>query len=373
MKILLTGDLAVTKEYSASLISRDVVELFNGSNLNISNLETPVTNSFQKAPKTGPHLNANRSSIADVLKILDIDIVTLANNHVMDYGDRGLLDTLDFCKNAGIKTVGAGKDIHEASEVLYLNESGIKIGIINFAENEWTSATSSRAGFNPMDIIDNCNQIKETKKNSDFVLVLIHGGHEYYSLPSPRMVKQYRFYAECGADLIVGHHTHCLGGMEIYRNVPIFYSLGNFLFTRSSSYSSWYQGTVLEVNFEKNAPLSFEFHFVEQNPENFALSLSSSFNSSEREEEIKEFSRIIASHDLLAESWKNFINQKEDEYLEYWSPLNFIENRYLKGILRRLGWRFTTAQGLRVYNNLLRCEAHRDLSNEILWNNRLDL
>jgi poly-gamma-glutamate capsule biosynthesis protein CapA/YwtB (metallophosphatase superfamily) len=76
-----------------------------------------------------------------------------------------------------------------------------------------------------MDIIDNANQIKEAKATHDKVIVIVHGGHEYYNLPSPRMQKQYRFYADQGADFVVGHHTHCISGYEVYNGVPIYYSL----------------------------------------------------------------------------------------------------------------------------------------------------
>ena len=86
-----------------------------------------------------------------------------------------------------------------------------------------------------MDIIDNTNQIREAKASHDKVIVIVHGGHEYYNLLSPRMQKQYRFYADQGADIVVGHHTHCISGNEIHNGVPKYYSLGNFLFTGRST------------------------------------------------------------------------------------------------------------------------------------------
>ena len=71
-------------------------------------------------------------------------------------------------------------------------------------------------GANPIDIIDNAAQIKKAKKECDFVIVIAHGGHEYYNLPSPRMQKLYRFFAENGADIVIGHHTHCVSGHAIH-------------------------------------------------------------------------------------------------------------------------------------------------------------
>ena len=109
----------------------------------------------------------------------------------------------------------------------------MNIFIFNFCENEWSIAESDNPGANPMDIIDNANQIKYARELADYVIVIVHGGHEYYNLPSPRMQKQYRFYADQGADIVVGHHTHCISGNEVYKGVPIYYSLGNFIFTKN--------------------------------------------------------------------------------------------------------------------------------------------
>ena len=68
-----------------------------------------------------------------------------------------------------------------------------------------------------MDIIDNAKEIKNAKEKADYVFVIVHGGHEHYSLPSPKMQKQYRFYVEQGADIVIGHHTHCINGNEVYK------------------------------------------------------------------------------------------------------------------------------------------------------------
>ena len=248
MKLLTTYYLIVNLPYNASkMIDKKVIDLFEQSDYNIVNLEAPVTDSETKTLKTGPNLKADRDSTLNVLQTLQIDAVTLANNHVLDYGEQGIADTLQFCKDNNIDTVGAGMNLSEAFKTLYIDSKEGKIAIVNFAENEWSAATADSAGFNPMDIIDNSYQIKKAKEIADYVVVIVHGGHEYYNLPSPRMQKQYRFYAEQGADIVVGHHTHCISGYEEYKGVPIYYSLGNFLFTENSTNDDWYTGLVLEI------------------------------------------------------------------------------------------------------------------------------
>src|SRR5690606_37754227 len=156
------------------------------------------------------------------------------NNHILDYNERGVFDTLAFCAENNIATVGAGKDKWNAREPYFLESRRGRIAILNIAENEWASSTNSSAGANGMDLLNNIKQIQEAKAVRQFVFVIVHGGHEYFNLPSPRMKEQYRFYIENGADLVVGHHTHCISGFELYRGRPIYYSLGNFLFTKPS-------------------------------------------------------------------------------------------------------------------------------------------
>src|SRR5690554_1607362 len=95
--ILITGDLVLSKEYPSSNIDVNIVSLFKKSDLNIVNLEAPTTTSNSKIDKTGPSIKLHEESTKNVLAKLNIDIVTLANNHVLDYDEQGVYDTLDFC------------------------------------------------------------------------------------------------------------------------------------------------------------------------------------------------------------------------------------------------------------------------------------
>src|SRR5690554_5418214 len=177
MKIIIAGDLVVNQNYKVNNIKQEVLELFKNSDFNIINLEAPITTSASRIQKTGPHLKSDKKSTIDILKNLNINLCTLANNHVLDYGEQGVLDTLNFCKENNIQTVGAGKNKEEAARVFYLESDVGKIAIINIAENEWASATENTAGANGMDLIDDIKTIQEAKKKSDFVFVIVHGGH----------------------------------------------------------------------------------------------------------------------------------------------------------------------------------------------------
>ncbi len=367
MKILIAGDLFVSDQfYNDNIIDKSVQDLFSKADYRIVNLEAPITDdrSENKIIKTGPHLRMSEQSAISVLKQLNIDGVTLANNHILDYGTKGLLDTFDTLKSDEVAYVGAGTNLKDAAKYITLNKEGVKIAVINFCENEWSIAEEDSPGANPMDIIDNANQIKEAKATHDKVIVIVHGGHEYYNLPSPRMQKQYRFYAEQGADIVVGHHTHCISGNEVHKGVPIYYSLGNFLFTSQSTIEDWYTGLVLEVNIEKGN-LTTQLHPVEQQKETFELSL---LNGKKREDIMKRISKynaIIADEEKLKNEWDNYVDTKYDVYLNYWSPFSFISNRYVRGVFNRLGIKGLNKKGIVLALNLMRCEAHADMSKEV--------
>src|SRR5690625_827688 len=367
MKIHITGDLAITQNYTSSQTDKKMIDLFHNADLNIVNLEAPVTESDSRILKTGPHLKSERMSTEEVLEKLNVSIATLANNHIMDYDEEGVKDTIEFCQSMGIKSVGEGMNLHDAAKTVFLNSPEGKIAVVNFAENEWSSATDYSAGAHPMDIIDNAHQIREAKEKADFVFVIVHGGHEYYNLPSPRMQKQYRFYADQGADLVVGHHTHCISGHETYNGVPIFYSLGNFLFTKNSIRDECYTGLVLEVDITDSG-LHTQLHPVRQQKETFALDLLTGDEKRDIQKRIERYNDIIADESKLKEAWSQYAEESMDQYLTYWSQLSFHPGRYVKAILRRLGLNGINKKGLALYLNLMRCEAHRDLSQEAIKN-----
>lgn len=363
-KFLIAGDLVINQDLLVQ-VDPTLINLFQDADINIVNLEAPVTNSELKILKTGPTHKSNTESSVAILKLLKINAVTLANNHILDYGSQGLTDTINFCKENGVLTVGAGKDITTASKTLYVDCSGLRFAIINFAENEWASASENSAGANPMDIIENTKQIKSAKDKADFVFVIIHGGHEYYNLPSPRIQKQYRFYAEQGADLVVSHHTHCIGGYEVYKGVPIYYGLGNFLFTKNSLSEDWYTGLVLQVEITGKL-LNTKLYPVRQSKQDYNLSFLDFKDKDKLLNQINDLNEIIISQEALRKEWLNYVESKSLHYLSAWSPKSFIKSRYIKFILNKLRIKMINKVGLSLYLNLMRCEAHNDLSKEII-------
>jgi len=367
MKILIAGDFVINQPYSIDKIDQDVIDLFQKSDYNIVNLEAPVTNSTNKILKTGPHLKADKDSTLSVLKTLEIDLVTLANNHIRDYDEEGVMDTLAFCNENSIATVGAGKNKEEASNVFYIDSPEGKIGIINVAENEWASATDNNAGANGMDLIDEVNKIQIAKSKSDLVFVIVHGGHEFYNFPSPRMQNQYRFYADQGADIVVGHHMHCISGFEVYKGTPIYYSLGNLVFTLNNTQNDWYIGLIVEIEI-KDKKIMHRLHPISQQKESFRLRLLNDFVREETMDRIAKFNQIIVNEAALKEEWNQYVQLKSKSYLDMWSPLTFVPKRirYFSAVLRRLNIYFLNKKGMSLFLNLQSCEAHSDMSKEVI-------
>ncbi|HLR37093.1 MAG TPA: CapA family protein, partial [Chitinophagaceae bacterium] len=199
----------------------------------------------------------------------------------------------------------------------------------------------------------------------EFVFVIVHGGHEYYNLPSPRMQKQYRFYAEQGADIIVGHHTHCINGNEIYKNTPIYYSLGNFLFTKSNSHDDWYSGLILEVNINKSK-LTSKVHPVKQAKGDYKLSLASGPEKAKILNKIQDFNEIILDEDKLAQEWLSLVNSKYHQCINHWFILRLFKHKYFLTIFRKIGLTKLIRKVIALTLNLIRCEAHVDISRSLL-------
>lgn len=370
IKIIIGGDFFVSPDYlSENLFSDDLIQLFNESDINVVNLESPVISSKikEKIAKSGPSLHTN-NQIFKHLKKLRINVVTLANNHILDYCSEGLLNTINECKQHSILTTGVGEDIKSASETLFIEKNGSRIAFVNFCENEFSIATENVAGANPLDIINNLAQIKAAKTKADYVIVIIHGGHEYYNLPSPRMVKQYRFFAENGADAVIGHHTHCISGFEIHKQIPIFYGLGNMIFTQHSSENGWYTGLLLKLELIKGTPVKWELIPIKQSEKNFLVSGVNGIENEKIMNEISSYSSTIIDSELLYKSWQKYIQTKETQYLNVFSPINLVPGRYLRAILRRMGMNnfiFRKKYVIPILNSIA-CEAHHDLSRAIL-------
>jgi len=170
--------------------------------MRIFNLEAPITDELNPISKCGPNLIAPTSTIKGI-KALNPSLITLANNHILDQGVRGLNSTRDILNSNDIPFVGVGDNLTAASKPYILQRDNLKIGVYACAEHEFSIATDTSPGANPFDPLESLDHIQDLKSMCDYVIVLYHGGKEHYRYPSPYLQKVCRKMVQKGADLIV--------------------------------------------------------------------------------------------------------------------------------------------------------------------------
>lgn len=210
----------------AKSILKDVAAMTNDADISFANLECPLS-------AVGPHrpndciFRASPEAV-QVLRHGGFDIVSLANNHTLDAGKAGLLQTLDILEKHSISYCGANREGRgDELTILEVGERPVRVGFLaatdlSFAHGSYNKVNADRSNLRA--------QIQAARSQCDILCVSLHWGDEYQSLPSPRQRNTAYAAIRAGADVILGHHPHVLQGVEIYQNKPIFYSLGNFVF-----------------------------------------------------------------------------------------------------------------------------------------------
>ena len=225
-----------------------------------------INNEFTFTSRGTPTVNkkftfrANPGNVS-MYEEMGVDIVSVANNHIYDYGEISLLDTLDTLEQAEIPYVGAGRNLQEAITPVYYIANGMKIAFVSATQIERNSvpdtkeATQDSAGvlrcMNPDNLL---LVIEEAKKNSDYVILYIHWGTESQEAIDWLQEQQAPIYAQAGVDLIIGDHPHCLQKMDSVEGVPVIYSLGNFWFNSRTQNSC-----VVKVALRAGEMESFQF------------------------------------------------------------------------------------------------------------------
>ncbi len=188
-----------------------------------------------------------------ILQELGTDIVTLANNHALDYGRTAFEDTLETLDQAGIQRIGGGYNISEASAPAVCTVQGQRFAIFGATRvspsADWYAGENQSGLFQTYDPAKLNAAIQEAKKDCDHVIVFVHWGIEKNETPEEYQRTLARGYIDAGADLVVGCHPHVLQGFEYYKGVPIIYSLGNYLFDNRTG-----QTVLLETRFTEGDP-----------------------------------------------------------------------------------------------------------------------
>ena len=236
-KIILAGDMfPMPCNYALfaagdtqALFGKKLCDLFASADFRICNLEGCFTDNDTPIEKIGPHIKAPIETVRAV-KQLGIDVATLGNTHSMDCGRQGFYDTCQALDANGIGWLGWGENASGVKSSFILAHGDRRIALYNVTEQFENAPSEDHPGVNLYDEYRVCREIKELKEQSDFLIVLYHGGIEGSHYNSEIMRRRFHRMADNGADLIISQHTHAVGEEERYNNAYLLYGHGNFCF-----------------------------------------------------------------------------------------------------------------------------------------------
>ena len=237
--------LKVQKKEGLDYPFRSVRPLLKRSPIVLANLEGPFAQRALLQPRYYSY--QVNPQLAQALAEAGVTIMTLANNHLLDCGREGVLETLQAAKEAKIATIGAGVNQEEAHLPFIRQVGPWRIGFLGYYWNRRTAATAELPGSAMDTEEDLARDIRQLKTLADRIVVTFHWGVPYERMPAETDQHKAHYAIDCGADIVIGHHPHVIQRFEIYRNRPIFYSLGNFAFGSGNSRA---EGLFVSVSFE---------------------------------------------------------------------------------------------------------------------------
>ena len=364
MRIIIGADIVPTQSNMdlfsngdvTTLLGNELLSLWNAADMRIFNLEVPLCEKEEPITKCGPNLIAPINTVNGI-KALNPTLLTLANNHILDQGAQGLKSTEDILNKNEIPFTGVGDNIFEASKPYILEKDGLKIGVYACADYEFTIATENTPGANPFYPLESLDHIQSLKEKCDYVIVLYHGGKEYYRYPSPYLQKVCEKMVQRGGDLVICQHSHCIGCYEEYKDSTIIFGQGNFLFDHSDS------------EFEKNSLLikvsisdKVQIDYIPMVKAGNGVRLAVGQAVEDIPIAFHKRSSEILKSGFVEQQYRQFAQENIQSYLRRFSGfgkwLSRIDRKLLNGMLLK---RKYDKKQLLAIQNYIECEAHREL------------
>ena len=365
VKISILGDVCPTKDYRQfwddGTAFKTVEELVRDSDLAVVNLECPATEYDRPMMKCGPCLKAKPQDVA-LLKNVGFHLISLANNHIKDYQEEGVLDTIEQCKLNGLAYVGAGENLSRAKEARFFEIKKKRIGVLSFAEKEFNIATETQAGANFFDVYESPEFIAECKKQCDFLIVLYHGGIEHYRYPSEHLQKKCRLLVRCGANLVICQHSHCIGTYEYYKDGYILYGQGNGVYGYRENSTAWNEGLLLSIELNEAVDIKPILLSAKSN----GVSIPDDEIVEKRLGQFNDESKRLNDKDFLNKEWKKFCNKNGalNRPLFYGkSRISIKLNRMTKNKFFRMSM---PKKREMVTMNLVRCDSWQEVITTLL-------
>ena len=364
MKILFFGDICPTNDYrelfddiSGELLFQNIKDRINDADFAVCNFECPATNADRAIKKCGPSLKAKPQDLK-MLKNAGIDAVSLANNHILDYGIMGLEDTIASCNEHDVSYFGLELKGTLDRDRLVLKKDEEIVTVFSFAEQEFNYVKKEKTGavqFDPYDTFDKIRAAKEKGK----VIVLYHGGIEYYRYPSPLLRKKCLKMVEAGADVILCQHSHIIGTMEKVGNSFILYGQGNSIFGYRANSNSWNEG--LTVFFDTQEGLSLDVIVARKDGVYKA--------EEDRKKQIINDMEILSKNwtmEFIEGEWEKFCVNKQALYYPLLYGKGRIYNKCNRWAKNKLFNILINKKKKMTTMNLIRCDAHNEVVKTLL-------
>ena len=346
MRVFFCGDFMPggVLPYQDKYIATELLEYLKGFDFRIGTLEAAIGTGLSFDPvKMAGRQNIVYARNEDFFRVkeLGFDVLSLANNHVWDLGEEGLMNTIKTLKENGIQYCGAGMNIEEASRPAVISKDGINVAILSYCMygNKYLGyvelAGENKAGINPLEIDKVVGDIREAKRKYDKVIVMPHWGREYRYDPLPECVVMAKKMIEAGADAVLGSHTHQMQPLITIEGNPVCFSMGNFLFPDFYMYPPrpiWYPDSFEDVKGVKDV-VGYPYPIVEPirqvwNPvSRYGRVVSLSFDMKKTAVESRYVHLSTSNVENLAEIDPRIATQlKKSEYL--------ITNAFYRNIVR---------------------------------------
>jgi poly-gamma-glutamate synthesis protein (capsule biosynthesis protein) len=356
------GDFCPIRGYEKKMLAGE--EIFSPElksilqkNFSIINLEAPLCEASLPTPSPSGSGLRGSPAIAAYLKTLGVGAWGLANNHIRDFGDEGVVQTIKNLADQGIASFGAGCNHQEAAKPLEARVGDLRVGFLAIAEKELNLARPNRPGAARFGPERNVVEIQKMKEDYDFLVVYVHAGHEFTTVPSPRTRAAYRSFVDAGADAVIGHHPHVVQGIEKYHNGLIAYSLGNLVFDSDyvSAYKTTEIGFLLKLEIGKHRVLQAEVVPYRLEPDFFVAPLAG--------EDFQNFQNRFASlSQMICE---------EDQYQREWETnVRFRWETEYRRILTDFSKHFSERKNPdfpRRARNLFTCPTHVEMLEKIFY------
>lgn len=253
-RIVFTGDISFSGFFSGreneNILSDEILEYIKTADCSVVNMESPVTDEEVSRKERLSH-RCSGAALDYIIRTFKSPVVSYANNHIMDYGVKGFLDSLDAAQSRGLEYIGAGRNLMRAAEYAVLGEE-IKVAVMAVQyKNELTASEETPGPLHEFEKKLIRKQIRRMKTEADYAVIVYHGGNEFLHAPMPYIRRTLKQYLAWGCDAVVAHHPHVVQGYEQFGDKMIFYSLGNFIFDteyqRMQDYTD--RGIILGMDF----------------------------------------------------------------------------------------------------------------------------